>query len=142
MKLHELKSTDGSRHKKKRVGRGDKTAGRGENGQKSRAGFSNKIGFEGGQNPLYRRLPKRGFTNINTKKYKIINLSDLSKLKMTEINPEILVEKKIIKKSDKLIKVLANGTIDSRVVVKAHSFSAKAKNSIEKAGGETHILKN
>lgn len=136
MKLHEMKPTPGSRKPKKRVGRGDKTAGRGENGQKSRSGFKNKIGFEGGQNPLYRRIPKRGFTNINSKFYKPVNLDKLDNLGVITITPEVLVEKGVIKAGDKLVKILGNGEVKMALKVTAHKFSASAKEAIEKAGGE------
>lgn len=140
MKLHEMKPTPGSRHKKKRVGRGDKTAGRGENGQKSRAGYSRKIGFEGGQNPLYRRIPKRGFKNINSKFYKPINLSDLESINAKVINSEILIENNIIKKSDKLYKILGKGKLTKPVDVHAWAFSSSAKKAIEENGGKAIII--
>jgi large subunit ribosomal protein L15 len=140
MKLHEMKPTPGSRHSKKRIGRGDKTAGRGENGQKSRAGYSKKIGFEGGQNPLYKRLPKRGFKNFTHKEFKPVNLGTLSKLGVQEITLDVLVEKNVIKRSDKLVKILGNGEIDTRVIVHAHAFSKSAQAAIEKAGGEIVII--
>ena len=140
MELHNMKPTPGSRHTKKRIGRGDKTAGRGENGQKSRSGYSKKIGFEGGQNPLYRRIPKRGFTNINTIDYTIVNLDKLSALKIKEITPEVLIEHGVIKNSYGLLKVLGNGTIDKKVNVKAHKFSKSAKAAIEKAGGVVEFI--
>ncbi len=140
MELHNMKPTPGSRQSKKRIGRGDKTAGRGENGQKSRAGYSKKIGFEGGQNPLYKRIPKRGFKNINTVEYTIINIAKINELNLKEITPEILIENGIIKNSYGLLKVLGNGTIDKKVTVKAHKFSKSAKEAIEKAGGKVEIL--
>ncbi len=141
MELHNMKSTPGSRHTKKRVGRGDKTAGRGENGQKSRAGYSKKVGFEGGQNPLYKRIPKRGFKNVNTVEYTVVNIDKISKLESTEITPEVLVEAGIIKPSYKNIKILGSGTIDKAVTVKAHKFSKTAQEAIEKAGGKVELLK-
>lgn len=147
MELNNLKSTPGSRHTKKRVGRGDKTAGRGENGQKSRAGYSKKIGFEGGQNPLYRRLPKRGFNNSsNQEKYTIINLKDLEKLvtsKVKEITPEILIEKRLIKNNYGKLKILGNqnNSFDmENISIKAHKFSKSAKDIIEKSGGKIIII--
>ncbi len=141
MELHNMKSTPGSRHTKKRVGRGDKTAGRGENGQKSRAGYSKKVGFEGGQNPLYKRIPKRGFKNVNSVEYTVVNIDKISKLEVTEITPEVLVEAGIIKPSYKNIKILGSGTIEKAVTVKAHKFSKTAQEAIEKAGGKVELLK-
>ena len=145
MKLHEMQSTPGSRKDRKRVGRGlgsgwAKTAGRGENGQKSRSGFKNKIGFEGGQNPLYRRIPKRGFTNINTKHYSIINVEKIQELGLTEVTPEILIEKNVLKNNYGLLKILGNGELTNKVTVKAHKFTASAKEAIEKAGGTVELL--
>ncbi len=136
MKLHELKPTEGSRHTKKRVGRGTgsghgKTAGRGENGQKSRAGYSKKIGFEGGQNPLYKRIPKRGFTNINTIEYTIINIEDLNKLvNVKDVTAKTLLDYKIIKNTKNDIKILGNGELKVKlnsIAVSKISQSAKAK---------------
>ncbi len=140
MELHNMKPTPGSRHSKKRIGRGDKTAGRGENGQKSRAGYSQKIGFEGGQNPLYRRLPKRGFTNINKVEYSIVNLDSIESLGLKEVTPEILIEKGLIKNNYGLLKILANGEVKSSVKISAHKFSKTAKEQIEKAGGTINII--
>jgi len=140
MELHNMKPTTGSKSSKKRIGRGDKTAGRGENGQKSRAGFSNKIGFEGGQNPLYRRLPKRGFKNINSITHTIVNIESLEKLKLSEITPEILVENGVIKPNYKTLKILGKGTLSTAMKVSAHKFSKTAKASIEKAGGSIVLL--
>ena len=142
MELHNMQSTVGSRHKRKRVGRGDKTATRGENGQKSRSGYKTKIGFEGGQNPLYRRIPKRGFTNIHATKYSIVNIESLNKIETKEISPEILVEKGIIKSSYQNIKILGNGEIKKAMTIKAHKFSVSAKSAIEKAGGKIIIITN
>ena len=141
MELHNMKPTPGSRHTKKRIGRGDKTAGRGENGQKSRSGYSQKIGFEGGQNPLYRRLPKRGFTNAPFKTvYTIVNLDSLEALGVAEITPETLIEAKIIRKHYGVLKVLGNGEIKSPLKVSAHKFSKTAQDAIEKAGGSITVL--
>ncbi len=141
MELHNMQATPGSRHSKKRVGRGDKTAGRGENGQKSRAGYSAKIGFEGGQNPLYRRLPKRGFTNAPFKtEYTIVNLESIAKLNVAEVTPAILVEAGVIKASYGLLKVLGNGELTSAVKVTAHKFSKSAQAAIEKVGGSVEVI--
>ncbi len=141
MELHNMQATPGARHSKKRIGRGDKTAGRGENGQKSRAGYSAKIGFEGGQNPLYRRLPKRGFTNAPFKTvYTIVNLDAIEALGVKEVTPAHLVEAGVIKNSYGLLKVLGNGEIKSSVKVSAHKFSKSAQAAIEKAGGSIELL--
>ncbi len=147
MKLHELKPNEGSRRKRKIVGRGPgstlgKTSGRGENGQKSRSGYSHKVAFEGGQLPLYRRLPKRGFSNAKFKtRYAVINLSDLNRFeKGTEITPEILKDMGLIKNLQDGIKVLGNGTLEKKLTVKAHKFSEKAKAEIEKLGGKAEVI--
>ena len=141
MELHNMKPTPGSRHSKKRIGRGDKTAGRGENGQKSRAGYSKKIGFEGGQNPLYRRLPKRGFTNSPFRTiYTIVNLDSIENLGVSEVTPEILIDAGVIKNSYGLLKILGNGEITSPIKVSAHKFSKSAQVAIEKAGGSLELL--
>ena len=145
MKLHEMQSTPGSRKDRKIVGRGlgsgwAKTAGRGENGQKSRSGFKNKIGFEGGQNPLYRRIPKRGFTNINTKHYSIVNIEKIQELGLKEVSPEILIDLNVLKNNYGLLKILGNGELKNSVTVKAHKFSKSAQEAIEKAGGKVEII--
>lgn len=141
MKLHELTYTEGARHKRKRIGRGTgsgtgKTAGRGMKGQNSRSGGGVRPGFEGGQTPLFQRLPKRGFTNYTRKEYTIINLDVLNRFdEGTKITPELLVEQKIAKQVKAGIKILGNGTLDKKLDVVAHKFSASAKEAIEKAGG-------
>ncbi|MDD3341353.1 MAG: 50S ribosomal protein L15 [Bacilli bacterium] len=147
MKLHELKPNEGSRHRRKIVGRGvgtgiGKTSGRGENGQKSRSGYSHKAGFEGGQLPLYRRLPKRGFTNARFKtEYAVINMSDLNKFEDgAVVTPEILKEMGLVKNQLDGIKVLGNGTLEKKVTVKAHKFSGVAKEQIEKLGGKVEVI--
>ena len=142
MELHNMKPTPGARTSKKRIGRGDKTAGRGENGQKSRAGFSNKIGFEGGQNPLYRRLPKRGFTNINTVTNTIVNVESIAALSAKEITPEILIEHGLIKNNYGVLKILGKGELKIAMKVTAHKFSKSAKEAIENAGGSIVILES
>lgn len=150
MKLHELKPAKGSvKGKTKRLGRGEgsgtgDTAGRGHKGAKSRSGYSRKIGFEGGQMPLQRRVPKFGFTNRNRVVYKPINLSDLEKLvedkKITDkVDVDILIELGLIKKQD-LVKILGNGEIKSKLKVSVHKFSKSAKEAIENAGGEAITL--
>ena len=147
MKLHSLKATPGSRHSKKRVGRGTgsghgKTAGRGENGQKSRAGYSKKIGFEGGQNPLYKRIPKRGFHNFNEVHYEIINIEDLNRIEDTkEITLNVLVEKKLIKNLHKNIKILGKGELNIKVnSIEAHKFSKSAQEKIENSGAKILLV--
>jgi large subunit ribosomal protein L15 len=140
--LNSLRPTKGSTHKKKRVGRGPgsglgKTAGRGEKGQKSRSGYSRKIGFEGGQMPLHRRLPKRGFTNIFKKQWIEVSLAALDQNfgENAEINPEVLHTKGLIKKAKHDVVVLGNGEISKALRVSAHRFTKSAKEKIEKAGG-------
>ena len=147
MKLHSIYPNDGATKTRKRVGRGTgsgtgKTSGRGENGQKSRSGYSRKAGFEGGQLPLYRRLPKRGFSNANFKtEYAVINLSDLNKFDNgAEVTPEILKEMGIIKNQLDGVKILGNGTLEKKLVVKAHKFSLVAKEQIEKLGGKAEVI--
>ena len=140
--LNTLKPAKGSTHKKKRVGRGPgsglgKTAGRGEKGQKSRSGYSRKIGFEGGQMPLHRRLPKRGFTNIFKKRWVEISLAALDQHFNTdeEITPEVLHERGLIKKAKHDVVVLGNGEVSKALRVSAHRFTKSAREKIEKAGG-------
>ena len=141
MKLSELEAAPGSRKNRKRVGRGigsgsGKTSGRGQKGQKSRSGGNPHPWFEGGQMPLYRRLPKRGFTNIFRKEYEVINLVQLLKLKNeSPITPEVLKSKGMIHKID-LVKILGNGELTEAVTVHAHKFSKSAKDKIEKSGGK------
>ena len=147
MKLHTISPALGATQTRKRVGRGPgsglgKTSGRGENGQKSRSGYSRKPGFEGGQLPLFRRLPKRGFTNAKFKtEYAVINLSDLNKFDNDAIvTPEILKEMGILKNQLDGVKVLGNGTLEKKLVVKAHKFSEKAKQQIESLGGKAEVI--
>lgn len=146
MKLHELKPSEGSRKVRNRVGRGigsgnGKTAGKGHKGQNARSGGGVRPGFEGGQNPLYRRLPKRGFTNINRKEYAIVNLDTLNRFEDgAEVTPAALVETGIVSKELAGIKVLGNGTLSKKLTVKAHKFSASAKEAIENAGGQTEVI--
>ncbi|MBO2532827.1 LSU ribosomal protein L15P [Planifilum fulgidum] len=146
MKLHELKPAPGSRRPRKRVGRGiaagqGKTAGRGTKGQKARAGGGVRPGFEGGQNPLYRRLPKRGFTNPNRKEYAVINVKDLNRFdEGTVVTPELLKEKGIVKNLKDGLKVLGDGDLSVKLTVKAHKFSRTAEEKIAAAGGATEVL--
>ena len=147
MKLNSIHPADGATKTRKRVGRGPgsgtgKTAGRGENGQKSRSGYSRKAGFEGGQLPLYRRLPKRGFTNARFKvEYAVINLDDLNKFEDgAVVTPEVLKEMGLLKNQLDGVKVLGNGTLDKKLTVKAHKFSASALAAIEKSGGKAEVI--
>ncbi len=146
MKLDSLCATP-ERKKTKRVGRGPgsgmgKTATRGENGQKSRSGASIKPWFEGGQSPLYRRIPKRGFNNARFKvEYAVINLDDLNRFNDGDIvSPEVLKEKGIIKKELAGIKVLGNGTLEKKLTVRANRFSKSAVTKIEGAGGKAEVI--
>lgn len=143
MKLHELSYPAGARHHKKRIGRGNgsgygKAAGRGENGQNSRSGGGVRPGFEGGQNPLYRRLPKRGFTNARFKKeYAIVNLENLNVFKDgTLVTEALLKEKKIISKTLDGVKILGNGDINKKLKVQVSKLSKSATEKIKQAGGE------
>jgi large subunit ribosomal protein L15 len=145
--LHNLKPAKGSVRNRKRVGRGPgsglgKTAGRGEKGQKSRSGFSRKPGFEGGQMPLHRRVPKRGFTNQPFKKeFATVNLGRLDVFEAgTIVTPELLVKKGIVRKLGDGLKVLADGELTKALTVHAHRFSAKAKETITGLGGKVEVL--
>lgn len=138
MKLHDLSPAKGSKHAKKRVGRGPgsglgKTAGRGEKGQKSRSGHSQRAGFEGGQMPLVRRVPKRGFTNIFKKEYEVVNVGALAEFDGT-ITPETLAERGMVR-SGRPVKVLGEGELGKALSVSAHKFSQSARAKIEAAGG-------
>lgn len=148
--LNNLKAPAGATHKKKRVGRGPgsglgKTAGRGNKGQKSRSGYSGKRGFEGGQMPLHRRLPKRGFTNIFKREWAEVNLADLEKMfeAGSTVTPEALVEIGLVRKSkQEAIVVLGQGDLKKSLNVSVHRFSATAKQKIEAAGGKADVLSN
>ena len=146
MKLHELRAVKGATKAPKRKGRGTatgqgKTAGRGMNGQKSRSGGGTRLGFEGGQMPLYRRLPKRGFTNIWGTEYTIVNVEDLNKFEAgTVVTQEVLEEAGIVKQVKDGIKVLGQGTINVAVTVKADKFRKTAVEKIEAAGGKTEVI--
>ncbi len=142
LSLNNLKPTKGSIHKKKRVGRGPgsgmgKTSSRGEKGQKSRSGYSAKIGFEGGQMPLHRRLPKRGFTNIFKKRWLEVSLAALERSfdANAEITPEVLHDRGIIKKAKHDVVVLGSGELSKPLRISAHRFTKSAREKIEKAGG-------
>jgi large subunit ribosomal protein L15 len=145
--LNNLRPAEGATHKKKRVGRGPgsglgKTAGRGNKGQKSRSGYSAKIGFEGGQMPLHRRLPKRGFTNIFKKEWIEISLASLEQNfnANEEITPELLHERGLIKKAKRDVVVLGTGDITKALRVSAHRFTKSAREKIEKAGGAATVI--
>ncbi|KRN04272.1 50S ribosomal protein L15 [Holzapfeliella floricola] len=146
MKLHELKPAEGSRKNRKRVGRGTssgvgKTAGRGQKGQLARSGGKTRIGFEGGQMPLFRRMPKRGFKNVNRKEYAVVNLSDLNQFKEgTEVTPALLVESGLIKKELSGVKLLANGDLKVKLTVKVNKYSETAKSAVEAAGGSIEVI--
>lgn len=138
MKLHDLTPAKGSKKAKKRVGRGPgsglgKTAGRGHKGQRSRSGYSRRPGFEGGQMPLVRRVPKRGFTNIFRVEFAVVNLADLAELE-GEVTPESLAAAGRVRRG-RPVKVLGDGEIGRALTVKAHAFSASAREKIEAAGG-------
>ncbi len=145
--LNNIKPAPGSTHKKKRVGRGPgsglgKTAGRGHKGQKSRSGYSSRPGFEGGQMPLQRRLPKRGFTNIFKKQWIEISLAKIEEFFSAgdEITPEILHERGLIKKAKHDLVILGTGEISKGLNISAHRFTKTAKDKIEKAGGSATII--
>ena len=149
MELHNLKPAEGSIKNKKRIGRGEGskrggTSTRGHKGAKSRSGYSRKIGFEGGQQPLQRRVPKFGFTNPNRKEYNSVNLDTLQKLFdskkiKNKVNQQDLIDNGLVQKSD-LVKILGRGDLKAKLDIQAHSFSVSAKNAIQKAGGTIIIL--
>jgi large subunit ribosomal protein L15 len=143
MELHNLKPAEGSVHREKRIGRGQGsghggTSTRGHKGAKSRSGYSKKVGFEGGQMPIQRRLPKFGFTNINRKEFKGINIGTLQmvaeKMNLTQIDVETLISVGLARKNDK-VKILGNGTLTTKLVVKSHAFSESAVKAIEAQQG-------
>lgn len=146
MKLHELKPSEGSRKTRNRVGRGigsgnGKTAGKGHKGQNARSGGGVRPGFEGGQMPLFQRLPKRGFTNINRKEYAVVNLDKLNGFaEGTEVTPELLLETGVISKLNAGVKILGNGKLEKKLTVKANKFSASAKEAVEAAGGTAEVI--
>jgi large subunit ribosomal protein L15 len=146
MKIHELTPAEGSTKQSKRIGRGPasrhgKTSTKGHKGQKARAGSGKGPSFEGGQTPLQRRLPKRGFKNMPFKKaYAIMNLSELSKLGIDIITPEILIEKRIVKDLKDGLKILGIGEVSKPMTVKAHAFSASALSKIQASGGKAEVI--
>lgn len=145
MNLSQIKKPKGATHAKKRVGRGmgsghGKTSTRGHKGQRSRSGHSLMRGFEGGQMPLHRRMPKRGFTNIFRKEYAVVNLDQLAGLGVATITPQLLMERKLIHHVKDGLKILGRGELTSPLTVSAHIFSASAKAKLEAAGGKAEIL--
>lgn len=147
MKLNELKNHPGSTHRNKIVGRGPgsghgKTACRGENGQKSRSGGKVRAWFEGGQNPLYKRIPRRGFSNARfATRYAVVNVSALNIFEEgTTVTPELLREKKLVKKELDGIKILGNGKLEKKLTVKANLFTNSAINKIEELGGKVEVI--
>lgn len=143
--LNNLKCPKGAHKRKRIIGRGSssghgKTSTRGSKGQTSRAGRDMYLGFEGGQTPLIRRMPKRGFTSKFKTEYQIVNLIDLKRAKATEINPEVLEKKGLIKDQHKLIKILGEGELKVAINIKAHAFSKSAQEKIKSAGGNFEVL--
>ncbi len=143
--IHELRPASGATHSRKRVGRGPgsghgKTAGRGYKGQRSRTGYRHLRGFEGGQMPLHRRVPKRGFTNIFRVEYDVVNLRDLDRFDSgAQVTPDALAERRLVRRS-RPVKILGDGAISKPLTVSAHKFSAGARASIEAAGGRCEVL--
>ncbi|MEG0507476.1 MAG: 50S ribosomal protein L15 [Longicatena sp.] len=146
MKLHEMKYTEGSRKDNYRKGRGHgsgngKTAGKGHKGQNARSGGGVRLGFEGGQTPLARRLPKRGFTNFARREYAIVNVASLNAFEDgVEVTPELLIECGLVKKELDGIKILGVGTLEKKLTVKANKFSKTAQSTIEQAGGKAEVI--
>ena len=146
MKLSELPRSPGKQKRKRRLGRGPgsgsgKTSGKGHKGMLARAGRANGVGFEGGQMPLARRLPKRGFHNIHRVEYCIVNLATLSGLTdIEEITHKILLDKGIVRKASKPVKILGNGDLNRPLVIEAHSFSKSALQKIQQAGGQAKVI--
>lgn len=145
MGRYDIKPADGSRRSRKRVGRGPgsgtgKTAGRGSKGQKSRSGYTNRAWFEGGQMPLQRRVPKRGFKNPFKTVYEVVNVGDLDRVKTDEIDKGVLKEAGLIRSEKLLVKLLGDGKIERKVNVTVEAFSASAREAIEAAGGRCNII--
>ena len=146
MKLNEMKANDGARFTSKRIGRGlgsgtGKTAGKGNKGQNARSGGGVAIGFEGGQTPLFKRIPKRGFTNFTRKEFAVVNLDDLNRFNDGDtVDFEALKNAGVLKKELDGVKILGNGTVEKKLTVKAAKFSKAAAEAIEKAGGKVEVL--
>ena len=146
MKLHQLQPAPGSRKSKKRLGRGPgsglgKTAGKGHKGMLARSGRANVAGFEGGQMPLARRVPKRGFHNPFRIEFAVVNLKTLSALgEITNVTPQVLYEQRIVKKRSRPIKILGVGELDKPMTIEAHKFSQSALRKIEQAGGQAKVI--
>jgi large subunit ribosomal protein L15 len=146
MKLHELKPVEGARQARKRVGRGTssgtgKTSGRGHKGQNSRSGGGVRPGFEGGQTPLFKRLPKRGFTNVNRKEYAVVNVEDLNTFKAgSVVTVDTLQKQGLVKKTYDGLKILGNGQLTINLTVKANKFSKSAEKIIVEAGGKIEVI--
>ncbi|MCP4581613.1 MAG: 50S ribosomal protein L15 [candidate division Zixibacteria bacterium] len=146
MDLSSLKPVQGSKKNRRRVGRGPGSglgsqSGKGHKGQKSRSGYKSRAWNEGGQMPINRRLPKRGFTNIFRKEYQVVNLSSLEKLNQEVIDKEVLVKSRVIRSQRIPVKILGVGDINKPLTVKAHAFSKTASEKIEKAGGKAEVIK-
>jgi len=146
MKLHELKPVEGARQTRKRVGRGTssgtgKTSGRGHKGQNARSGGGVRPGFEGGQTPLFKRLPKRGFTNVNRKEYAVVNVEDLNAFKAgSVVTVDTLQKQGLVKKTYDGLKILGNGQLTINLTVKANKFSKSAEKIIVEAGGKIEVI--
>ena len=147
MELHDLHPAPGAKRSRKRIGRGPgsgtgKTAGKGHKGQKSRSGYSRRYGFEGGQMPLVRRIPKRGFFNIFRVEFQVVNLKDLERLFADgdTVTVEMLVEKGLVRGGKRLVKVLGDGELSKKLIVQVHKFSASGRAGIEKAGGSCEVV--
>jgi large subunit ribosomal protein L15 len=145
MKLHTLKAPKGAHKKRKYLGRGSssghgKTSTRGSKGQTSRSGRATYPGFEGGQSPIIRRMPKRGFTSKFAKVYQVVNLESLVKIKDAVITPALMLEKGLVKSKNKMIKVLGDGELKNPVTIQAHAFSKSAQEKIKKAGGNFEVV--
>jgi large subunit ribosomal protein L15 len=146
MKLNEMKANEGARFTSKRIGRGQgsgngKTSGKGQKGQNSRSGGGVAIGFEGGQTPFFKRMPKRGFTNFTRKEYAIVNVDDLNRFEdCAEIDYAVLKDAGLVKKQLDGVKVLGNGKLEKKLTVKAEKFSETARKAIEEAGGKAEVI--
>lgn len=146
MNLHNLKPTPGSTHPKKRVGRGigsgtGKTAGTGHKGQNSRSGRGTRPGFEGGQTPFFKRIPKRGFTNRFRKEYATVNVEELNRYEAgTVVTPELLLQDRVIRKLNSGLKILGDGELTVKLTVKAHKFTGSASEKVAAAGGTVEVL--